>query len=58
MGTWLATIRFPDGTSKYARYSTVVEAVLSELYPSHRPAYGRDAVDARSWHAVFDPGRH
>jgi hypothetical protein len=32
VGSWLATIRFPDGTTKYARYSTVVEAVLSGFY--------------------------
>jgi hypothetical protein len=33
MATWRATIRFPDGTAQYARYSTVVEAVLPDLYP-------------------------
>ncbi|MEV6846470.1 hypothetical protein [Actinoplanes sp. NPDC051411] len=32
MATWPAAIRFPDGTTKYARYSTVVEAVLSGFY--------------------------
>ncbi|MEU7905203.1 hypothetical protein [Actinoplanes sp. NPDC049118] len=32
MGTWLATIRFPDGTCKYARYSTVVEEMYHPLY--------------------------
>lgn len=32
MGTWLATIRFPDGTERYARYSTVVECIVSSLY--------------------------
>jgi hypothetical protein len=32
VATWPAAIRFPDGTTKYARYSTVVEAVLSGFY--------------------------
>ncbi len=32
MGTWMATIRFPDGTERYARYSTVVAALVSDLY--------------------------
>ncbi|MFF5207840.1 hypothetical protein [Streptosporangium sp. NPDC000396] len=32
MGTWLATVRFPDGTRKYARYSTVVECMYDRLY--------------------------
>ncbi|WP_436525477.1 hypothetical protein [Actinoplanes sp. HUAS TT8] len=34
MGTWMATIRFPDGVERYARYSTVVEALVSDLYPA------------------------
>lgn len=34
MGEWLATVEFADGTRRYARYSTVVESVLSGLYPS------------------------
>ncbi|WP_433792597.1 hypothetical protein [Actinoplanes sp. CA-252034] len=33
MGTWLATIRFPDGTERYADYSTVVESMCHPLYP-------------------------
>jgi hypothetical protein len=32
MGTWLATVRFPDGDVRYADYSTVVEAVYEGLY--------------------------
>jgi hypothetical protein len=41
VGEWLATVRFPDGSSRYARYSTVVESVLSSLYPSVEYSYGR-----------------
>ncbi|MEU8656087.1 hypothetical protein [Actinoplanes philippinensis] len=33
MGTWLATIRFPDGTERYAEYSTVVGSTYNPLYP-------------------------
>jgi hypothetical protein len=33
VGTWLATIRFPDGTERYADYSTVVESTYNPLYP-------------------------
>src|SRR5262245_64428743 len=32
MGTWLARVHFPNGRVRYARYSTVVEALVSELY--------------------------
>jgi hypothetical protein len=32
MGTWLARVHFPDGAVRYARYSTVVEALVSDLY--------------------------
>ncbi|MEU4155912.1 hypothetical protein [Actinoplanes sp. NPDC026670] len=41
MGTWLATIRFPDGTERYADYSTVVESTYNPLYPEVRRE-GRD----------------
>ncbi|WP_030440406.1 hypothetical protein [Actinoplanes subtropicus] len=34
MGEWLATVRFENGNIRYARYSTVVESVLSGLYMS------------------------
>jgi len=34
MGEWLATVRFGNGDVRYARYSTVVESVLSDLYPA------------------------
>jgi hypothetical protein len=55
----VATIRFPDGNTKNARYSTVVEAVLSD---SHRDVPAGDLIpvtvtvgpDARTWHAVAD----
>jgi hypothetical protein len=33
VGTWLATVRFPDGTERYANYSTVVESTYNPLYP-------------------------
>ncbi|BEL10856.1 hypothetical protein Q0Z83_090470 [Actinoplanes sichuanensis] len=33
MGTWLATVRFPDGLERYAEYSTVVESTYNPLYP-------------------------
>ncbi|GIE82824.1 hypothetical protein Aph02nite_87740 [Actinoplanes philippinensis] len=33
VGRWLATIRFPDGTERYAEYSTVVESTYHPLYP-------------------------
>ncbi|MDI6103086.1 hypothetical protein QLQ12_31175 [Actinoplanes sp. NEAU-A12] len=33
MGTWLATVRFPDGAERYAGYSTVVEAFCGPLRP-------------------------
>jgi hypothetical protein len=32
MGEWMATVRFPDGTRKYARYSTNVESMVGPLY--------------------------
>jgi hypothetical protein len=32
MGVWLARIYFPDGTVRYATYSTVVGAILADLY--------------------------
>lgn len=32
MGVWLARIYFPDGMVRYASYSTVVGAILAELY--------------------------
>ena len=38
MSTRLATVHFPDGTRKYARYSTTVGAV-------HHPLYARPALD-------------
>jgi hypothetical protein len=34
MGTWLATVRFPDGAVRYTRYSTVVESVDESLHPA------------------------
>ncbi len=37
MGKWLATVRFPDGTRKYATYSTVTESLLSGLYSEMCP---------------------
>jgi hypothetical protein len=36
MGTWLARVYFPDGRVRYARYSTVVEEVFSELHDHFR----------------------
>lgn len=33
MGRWLATVRFPDGTERYAEYSTVVESLVGPLRP-------------------------
>lgn len=33
MATWLATVEFPDGNTRYAAYSTVVESLLDALYP-------------------------
>ncbi|MFI1993865.1 hypothetical protein [Actinoplanes sp. NPDC020271] len=41
MGTWMATIRFPDGTERYARYSTVVAAVVSNLYTTFHVEHHR-----------------
>lgn len=41
MGEWLATVRFPDGSQRYARYSTVVECVLADLYPEVDRSQGR-----------------
>ena len=35
MAEHLATVFFPDGRRAYARYSTVVEAVLEDLYPGY-----------------------
>lgn len=40
MGQWLATVAFPDGTRAYARYSTVVEVMFDELYPTFCPVGG------------------
>ena len=36
MGTWLARVHFPDGHVRYAKYSTVVEALVSSLYDHFR----------------------
>jgi hypothetical protein len=36
MGTWLARVHFPNGDVRYARYSTVVEALVSDLYDHFR----------------------
>ncbi|MEV6306017.1 hypothetical protein AB0M02_41855 [Actinoplanes sp. NPDC051861] len=41
MGTWLATIRFPDGAVRFASYSTVVESVGTTLHPGVRDDAGR-----------------
>ncbi|GAA2846359.1 hypothetical protein Acy02nite_48280 [Actinoplanes cyaneus] len=41
MGTWMATIRFPDGTERYARYSTVVAALASDLYQAFHVEHHR-----------------
>jgi hypothetical protein len=32
MGSWLARVHFPNGQVRYARYSTVVEELVSDLY--------------------------
>lgn len=40
VGQWLATVRFPDDTRRYATYSTVVESLLSGLYPRMCPVGG------------------
>ena len=36
MGTWLARVHFPNGDVRYARYSTVVEVLVSDLYDHFR----------------------
>jgi hypothetical protein len=36
MGTWLVRVHFPNGVVRYARYSTVVEALVSDLYEDVR----------------------
>jgi hypothetical protein len=38
---WLATIQFPDGTLKYATYSTVVKCPFSDLYADMVPEGGK-----------------
>jgi hypothetical protein len=40
VGQWLATVRFPDGTSKYATHSTVTESLLCGLYSRMCPLGG------------------
>lgn len=40
MGRWLGTIEFPDGTRRYATYSTVVECLLPPLYAEMVPNGG------------------
>ncbi|HWS35195.1 MAG TPA: hypothetical protein VN408_20940 [Actinoplanes sp.] len=42
MGTWLATIRFPDSTVLYTTYSTVTGSVSAGLHPSMYESYGRN----------------
>ncbi|BCJ43425.1 hypothetical protein GCM10010168_42650 [Actinoplanes ianthinogenes] len=44
MGTWLATVRFPDGVARYAVYSTVVEAMYADLYPTFHVEHYRERV--------------
>lgn len=63
MAEWLARVHFPDGTVRYARYSTVVEAVLSDLYDDfHDKGETDDFGNVRSRGAVkgepspADPG--
>lgn len=43
MGTWMATVRFPDGTERYARYSTVVDALVSDLYTMFHVEHHRES---------------
>ena len=40
MGTWMATVTFPDGTRKYTDYSTVVMATSPRLYAQSCPDGG------------------
>lgn len=42
VGTWLATIRFPDGTVRYSAYSTVSGSVGGALHASMYESYGRN----------------
>src|SRR5262245_18678296 len=63
MAEWLARVHFPDGTVRYARYSTVVEAVFSDLYDDfHDKGEMDDFGNVRSRGAVkgapspADPG--
>jgi hypothetical protein len=42
MGEWLARVHFPNGRVRYARYSTVVEALGSDLYDHFRARGGHD----------------
>ncbi|MEV6602054.1 hypothetical protein AB0M36_35170 [Actinoplanes sp. NPDC051346] len=40
MGTWMATIQFPDGSRKYLRYSTNVEEMFNPVYSQSCPLNG------------------
>jgi hypothetical protein len=51
VGRWLATVRFPDGTRKYATYSTVTESLLSGLYARMCPQGGRLPDGSQSYRA-------
>jgi len=52
MGQWLARVRFPDGQLRYARYSTVVEQLVSGLYDDFRGEGATDALGNVSYRAA------
>ncbi|GAA4594703.1 hypothetical protein BJY16_001405 [Actinoplanes octamycinicus] len=44
MGTWMATVRFPDGSVRYAEYSTVVAAMVDSLHATFHVEHYRARV--------------
>ncbi|GAA2711328.1 hypothetical protein GCM10010437_087550 [Actinoplanes palleronii] len=44
MGTWLATVRFPDGTARYAAYSTVSGSMSTELHAMFHVEHYRESI--------------
>ena len=57
MGTWMATVRFPDGAVRYAGYTTVAGALYNPLHREMCPLGGTLPDGSRCYRAtvVGDP---
>jgi hypothetical protein len=49
VGQWLARVHYPDGQVRYAKYSTVVEALVSYLYDDFHSPVETDDFGFVSW---------